>query len=146
MEWITVKYVCICASKNPKLVFVGPYVIGNRHTCSSLMMTSSNGNIFHVTGPLCGEFSGHRWIPLTKASDADLWWVFYLRLIKRFSKQSWGRWFETPSRWLWRHCNATFQSSRLVTVGCVCDLEYLIHHFVQYIGLYVISGTFFFWR
>ena len=22
-----------------------------------------------VTGPLCGEFTGHRWIPLTKASD-----------------------------------------------------------------------------
>ena len=38
-----------------------------------LMMTSSNGNIFRVTGPLCGEFTGHQWIPLTKASDADLW-------------------------------------------------------------------------
>ena len=25
----------------------------------NLMMTSSNGNIFHVTGPLCGEFTGH---------------------------------------------------------------------------------------
>ena len=37
------------------------------------MMTSSNGNIFHVTGPLCGEFTGDRWIPLTKASDAELW-------------------------------------------------------------------------
>ena len=36
-------------------------------------MTSSNGNIFRVTGPLCGEFTGHRWIPLTKASDAELW-------------------------------------------------------------------------
>ena len=30
------------------------------------MMTSSNGNISRVTGPLCGEFIGHRWIPLTK--------------------------------------------------------------------------------
>ena len=29
--------------------------------------------IFRVTGPLCGEFTGHRWIPLTKASDAKLW-------------------------------------------------------------------------
>ena len=37
------------------------------------MMTSSNGNIFCVNGPLCGEFTGHRWIPLTKASDAELW-------------------------------------------------------------------------
>ena len=35
-------------------------------------MTSSNGNIFRVTGPLCGEFTGDRWIPLTKASDAEL--------------------------------------------------------------------------
>ena len=26
---------------------------------------------------LCvGEFTGHRWIPLTKASDAELLWVF----------------------------------------------------------------------
>ena len=38
-----------------------------------VMMTSSNGNIFRVTGPLCGEFTGHRWIPRTKASDAELW-------------------------------------------------------------------------
>ena len=37
------------------------------------MMTSSNGNIFRVTGPLCGEFTGHWWIPLTKASDSELW-------------------------------------------------------------------------
>ena len=39
------------------------------------MMTSSNENIFRVTGPLCGEFTGHRWIPLTKASDVELWFV-----------------------------------------------------------------------
>ena len=37
------------------------------------MMTSSNGNIFRVTGHLCGEFIGPRWIPSTKASDAELW-------------------------------------------------------------------------
>ena len=36
-------------------------------------MTSSNGNIFCVTGLLCGEFTGNRWIPRTKASDAKLW-------------------------------------------------------------------------
>ena len=30
------------------------------------MMTSSNGNIFRITGPLSGEFTDHRWIPLTK--------------------------------------------------------------------------------
>ena len=37
------------------------------------MMTSSNRNIFHITGPLCGEFTSHWWIPHTKASDAQLW-------------------------------------------------------------------------
>ena len=30
-------------------------------------------SMLRVTGPLCGEFTGHRWIPLTKASDAELW-------------------------------------------------------------------------
>ena len=37
------------------------------------MMTSSNGNIFPVTGPVWGESTGQRWIPLTKNSDAELW-------------------------------------------------------------------------
>ena len=36
------------------------------------MMTSSNENIFRVTGHLCGEFPGPRWIPHTKASNAEL--------------------------------------------------------------------------
>ena len=35
------------------------------------MMTSSNENIFRVTGHLCREFTVHRWIPHTKASDAE---------------------------------------------------------------------------
>ena len=30
---------------------------------SKNMMTSSNGNIFRITGHLCGEFTGLRWIP-----------------------------------------------------------------------------------
>ena len=44
------------------------------------MMTSSNGNMFRVTGFCegeftgdCGEFTGHRWILLTQTSDAELW-------------------------------------------------------------------------
>ena len=39
------------------------------------MMTSSNGNIFCVIGPLLGESTGHRWIPLTIASDAELFFI-----------------------------------------------------------------------
>ena len=67
---------------------------------------ASDGNIFRVTDHLCGELTGHRWIPLTKASDAELWCFFDLRLNKRLRKQSRGSWFETPSSSLWRHCNA----------------------------------------
>ena len=55
-------------------------------------MTSSNGNISRVTGPLWREFTGHRWIPPIKASDAELWF-FYLRLNKRMSKYSIRLWF-----------------------------------------------------
>ena len=44
---------------------------------SYIMMTSSNGNIFRVTGHLCGEFTGPRWIPHTGASDAELWYLLW---------------------------------------------------------------------
>ena len=72
------------------------------------MRTSSNGNISRVTGPLCGEFTGHRWILLTKDQGIETrnFDVFFdLRPNKRLCKQSRRRWFETPSRPLWRYCN-----------------------------------------
>ena len=50
---------------------------------------------FRVTGHLCGELTGHRWIPLIKVSDAELWCFLW----------SSGWYFETPSHSLWRHCN-----------------------------------------
>ena len=40
-------------------------------------MTSPDGNIFRVTGLLWGESTGHRWIPLTKASDTELWYFLW---------------------------------------------------------------------
>ena len=40
------------------------------------MMTSSNKNVFGVTGPLWGESIRHLRITLTKASDAELWYFF----------------------------------------------------------------------
>ena len=42
------------------------------------MMTSSNDNIFRVTGHLCGEFTGDRWIPSTKDSDAEPWCFLWI--------------------------------------------------------------------
>ena len=37
------------------------------------MMTSSNGNIFRITGPLWGKSTLRDGYPLTKASGAELW-------------------------------------------------------------------------
>ena len=42
------------------------YWIRKNHYIPISMMTSSNGNIFCVTGHLCGEFTGPRWIPAHK--------------------------------------------------------------------------------
>ena len=69
-------------------------------------MTSSNGSIFRITGHCYGEFTGPRWIPRTPRPVTRSFDVFFdLRLNKRLSKQSWGWWFEAPSRSLWRNCN-----------------------------------------
>ena len=54
-------------------------LFGNKTTTTTTTITTtkrdlpSNGNIFRVIGLLCGDFSGHRWIPLTKASDGEIW-------------------------------------------------------------------------
>ena len=40
------------------------------------MITSSNGNLFRATGPLCGELYGRWWILRTKATEAELWCFF----------------------------------------------------------------------
>ena len=53
------------------------YPCPNTSHMSFSMMTSSNENIFRVTGHLYGEFTGHRWIPHTKARDAKLWYFLW---------------------------------------------------------------------
>ena len=47
--------------------------------------------------PVTGEFLAQR--PVTRSFDV----LFDLRLNGRLSKQSWGWWFEMPSRPLWRN-------------------------------------------
>ena len=52
--------------------------------------------------PVIGEFPSQG--PVMRSFDI----FFDLRLIKRLSKQWWHRWFETPSRPLWRHYNESW--------------------------------------
>ena len=75
------------------------------------MMMSSNRNIFCITGLLCREFTGHWWIPRTKASDAELW-CFLWSAPEPTVEQTMERWwFEMPLRLLWCHCNGLLQIS-----------------------------------
>ena len=55
--------------------------------------------IYLGDSPASDEFPTQR--PMTRSFDV----FFDLCLNKRLRKQSWGWWFETPSRPLWRHCN-----------------------------------------
>ena len=73
------------------------------------MMTSSNGNIFRVTGHLCGEFTGPGEFPTQRPVTRSFDVFFDLRLNKRLSKQPWGWWFETSSWSLWRQCNEWYR-------------------------------------
>ena len=54
--------------------------------------------------PVTGDFPTQK--PVTRSFDV----FFDLHLeYKRLSKKWWGWWLETPSRSLWRHCNACWQ-------------------------------------
>ena len=91
------------------------------------MMTSSNGNIFRVTGPLCGEFTGHGEFPAQRPVTQSFDDFFDKGLHERLSKQSWGWWFETPSHPLWRHrndvdCNNSLLRGQSITCHCVHDV------------------------
>ena len=75
------------------------FILYGTHHCVTIT-TSANGNIFRVTGPFCGEFTGHQWIPRKKSVTGEfpaekpmmrsLKFFFDLRLNERLSKQSWG--------------------------------------------------------
>ena len=79
-----------------------------------VMMTSSNGNIFHVTGHLCGVSSVTSEFPAQRLVTRSFDVFFDLPLNKWLSKQLWGWWFEMPSCPLWCHCNG---SARTIPYG-----------------------------
>ena len=78
------------------LLWVLLYLSWWRHQMEtvSVLLALCEGN-----SPVTGEFPTQR--PVTRNFDV----FFDLRLNKRLSKQSWGWWFQTSSRPLWRHCN-----------------------------------------
>ena len=105
----------------------------SRHDISIFMMTSSNGNIFRVTGHLCGEFTGPRWIPHTKPVTRSFDVFFDLRLNKRLSKQWWGWWFETLSLPLWRHRNVWGYFSQNIPVSTPLGFNFKFQCFSRWV-------------
>ena len=107
-------------------------------------MTSSNGNIFRVTGPLCGEFTGPGEFPAQRPVTRSFDVFFDLSLNKRLSKQSWGWWFETPSGSLWHHCNDTSNGdvlcvSSVLAKNCWKNSKFVVNlslMWCQCIGIY----------
>ena len=65
-----------------------------RHPSIHIMMTSSNGSIFRVTGSLGGEFVVTGEFPSQKPVTRSFDVFFDLHLNKRLRKQSRRRWFE----------------------------------------------------
>ena len=63
--------------------------------------------------PVPGGFPTQR--PVTRSFDV----FFDLRLDKRLSKQSWGWWFETLSRLLWRHRNVLSFTQYKTSRACI---------------------------
>ena len=96
--------------------FPANVVMGRRQ---QTMVTSSNGNIFRVTRPLCEEFIGPRRIPLTKASDVGFWCFILCAPEQTLIKQPRRRRFEMPSSWLWRHSNAILAFSEGTLNLCI---------------------------
>ena len=67
-----------------------------------------------------GEFPAQR--PVTRSFGV----FFDLSLNKRLSKHSWGWWFKTPTRSLWRHCNAAPAKQLWQNMGTYILYQYLL--------------------
>ena len=102
-----------------------------------------------ATGLHAGNSPGTSEFPAQMASNAEnasIWWGHHvcniirhdMRLNKRLSKQSWGWWFKTLSRPLWRHCNVMLHNNVLY---CIVLYRIISYHTTPYhtISYHIIS-------
>ena len=86
--WVVISYACLrgllASPKSSNMSYLDVLVHHHDHH----MMTSSNGNIFRVTGHLCGKFTGPGEFPTQRPVTRSFDVCFDLRLNKRLSKQS----------------------------------------------------------
>ena len=79
---------------NHVMAYINPWWRHQMETFSALLAICAGNS------PVHGEFPAQR--PVTRNFDV----YFDMHPNNRLSKQSWGWWFETQSRPLWRHRNA----------------------------------------
>ena len=105
-------YLCF---KDTECVFYRPILSWWHHQMEifSVLLALCAGN-----SQVTGEFPAQR--PVTGSFDV----FFDLRLNKRWSKQSWGWWYETPLCSLWRHSNDGFNTLWSLTIARL--VEYVI--------------------
>ena len=94
-------------------------------------MTSSNGYIFRVTGPLWGEPLVPGGFPSQRASNSCFDVFFDISLNKRLNKHSSRRWFETLYRSLWHHYNKISAIMKLVEWWCTLQ-TFVFDHICLY--------------
>ena len=107
------QYVCIlCGSSNNATLWLN---------CNSIYYAwwRHQMETFSALLAICAGNSPVRWIPRTKARDAELCCLLWSASEKKWlSKQPWSGWFETPSWSLWRHCNGESDYIQQFTVRC----------------------------
>ena len=112
-------YSCfLCPKPSGGLIYLSWYL----EKMFDSMMASSNGNIFRVTGPLCGEFTGPGEFPTQRPVTRSFDVFFDRRLNKRSSKQPRGWWLETLSCSLWRQSNANSTTLHPLNYAQLCSV------------------------
>ena len=104
-----------------------------------VMMMSSNGNVFHVTGHLCGEFTGPSEFSAQRSVMRSFGVFFYLCLNKQLSKQACGWWFETLSHPLLHQCNG--EEKYTIITGSHCNWYCMVYK--GWTQRFIISHIFF---
>ena len=122
---ISIKMILTISSKSPQhstVLVAQPWWRHQMETFSALLAICAGNS------PVPGEFPAQ--MPVKRSFDV----FFDLRLNKRLSKQSWGWWFETLSRPLWRHCNDQYNLTHwgLVAHTCQWTVSVASHYPNQY--------------
>ena len=110
------------ASQITSLTIVYPII--NSGADQRKHQSSASLNFCSGNSQVTGEFHSQR--PVKWSYDL----LFDLHLNKRLIKQTWGWWFETQSRSLWRHCNGQQTMCMLRSLACskiVCERTFIIN-------------------